>query len=900
MARVLQRVEALVPRRVTGFGGKAKNLAQLARAGFPVPLAFAMSSRVCEEALRLALDEDELPSALLMSGRLDDALLAELRARVCAAPLSGPVASELRDAFEALRRDGAPAVAVRSSSTQEDLELASAAGLHTTRLNVQRYDELVDAVRACWASLLSRPVLTYLQRSGGVPELAVGVVIQEMVPAELAGVLFTANPLTGDASEMVIDASYGLGELVVEGRVAPDTVRVDKDSGAYRDRVLGDKAMRSVCADSAGVRVEPVPDPMRERLCVSDELVARLRELGERVETCFGRPMDVEWATVGEAVYVLQARPITTVLTAPVRSRRRREEPRDRESLVWSNVNIGEALPGVATPLTWSVLSHFSDLGFRRAFASVGCHVPRDAELVGAFRGRIYLNLTEIMEIFSQVPWVRPRTLMAFGGGGAVDLLEARFEPKGSARFVSRLPFTVARLVRSSHDLTAKVEDAERRFVAERGRLAAIDPRLLAPAALSQMLTDVQHLLDEIGATMLTVYGDLLGASVLLRGALRLLAHDDAEALQRDLVTGLYDLDSAAPGLALWHVAEVARRDDAAREAILSCDPSAMSLTRLPDGRTRQALAGFLEVYGHRGAREAEIAAPRWREDPGFLFATLKLHLRDEAPSPTELERRQRDARRRAWAELSRRVPSPLRPPLRKLLEVVSRLTRTRERLRGHVTEVLGLYRVVALDTARRVEAAEPEAGPDAAFFLTVPELHELLRGGGVRVALRVASRRRQYGRDCALPSPPDTFVGYPPPVALPQVATDGTTLVGIGASGGRYTGRARVLERPEDASSFRPGEVIVTTAADVGWSPLFLLAGGVVTDLGGPLSHAAIVLREYGVPAVVNVKRGTEVLQTGTRLRVDGDRGLVEVLGDHEEEDQAVAQDSGPERSSG
>jgi pyruvate,water dikinase len=216
---------------------------------------------------------------------------------------------------------------------------------------------------------------------------------------------------------------------------------------------------------------------------------------------------------------------------------------------------------------------------------------------------------------------------------------------------------------------------------------------------------------------------------------------------------------------------------------------------------------------------------------------------------------------------------------VRHLLSLVQRFMRLRERLRSYVTEVLGMFRELALDASHRLERRDPALGADAAFFLTVDELRGVLSGELRHIVALVRQRRRQYERDVALPDPPDTFVGYPPQVEAPAAPTGSDGLTGLGASSGRYEGLARVLLTPADASELRRGEVLVAPYADVGWSPLFTVAGAVVTDLGGPLSHASIVAREYGVPSVVNVKVGTRVIRTGDRVEVDGDAGTVRIV---------------------
>ena len=874
MARIVKPIDSLVPRRAAAYGGKARGLAALARGGFPVPRAYAISGACFVEHCERHLPRDAQPTVLLRQPQPSAETLEGYAEALEAAPLDEALGAELRETFQALRRDGAGSVAVRSSSTSEDGSDQSAAGLHATVLHVRDADALEDAVRTCWASFYSHAAQSYL-RKAGVEEAAIGVVVQAMVPADVAGVLFTVNPLSGDAGEVVIDAAYGLGSAVVDGSVSPDTLRMDKASGGPRDRIIGAKAMRRVAED--GAIEERVVDPSeREALALNERQIELLFQLALRIEKTFGGPRDVEWAFKGDQLFVLQSRPVTATLQ-PATKRWQKRQGVDRSTIVWSNVNVGEALPGVATPLTWSILSRFSELGFRRAFGSLGCTVPKDAELVGNFRGRIYLNMSEFMGILTQVPGLRPRMILALGGGGEVDRLEDDVESQSSFGFLRRLPLTVTRFTRENLALAERLEEFEAAFGLERSRIGQVDPRILPAPALAKMLEDVERLLDESGSIMLTVYGNLLASAVLLGTALRVVAGSSAETLQRDLLTGIADLDSAAPGVALWHIAEAAREERAAREVLLEGDASLLRLEDLPEGRTRRSLSRFLAAYGHRGTREAEILEPRWREDPTLLFATLQAHLRREGgPRPIDLERAQRAQRDKAEAELRARVPGPFRPAFRHLLVQVQRFMRLRERLRGYVTEVLGFYRTVALDASRRVELREPDAGQNAAFYLTESELHRALRAD-LSVAIRVRQRRRQHERDLGLPDPPDTFVGYPPPVPEP-VPTTGA-MRGLSASSGKVTGRARILHTAADAASFQAGEILVCGSADVGWAPLFLVSAGVVTDLGGPLSHASIVLREYGVPAVVNTKVGTRRIRTGDRILVDADRGEVRVL---------------------
>ncbi|AKF07245.1 PEP/pyruvate-binding domain-containing protein [Sandaracinus amylolyticus] len=885
----VRRIESLVPRRTPAFGGKAKNLAALARAGFPVPAAFAVAAEVCDDFLRATLAPDEQPAALLAAPSRDvtPERLADIAARVRRAPLTRAIAADVHAAFATLRKEGARAIAVRSSSLREDEQARSAAGLHDTVLGVEHEDALDDALRAVWASSFDPRVLGYLRALGSASAeagLGMGVVLQALVPADVAGVLFTVNPLSADPGEMVINASLGLGKTVVDGSVSPDTYRVDKASGWVRDRVIGDKARAIKWDDERGVIEEDVPAEARAQESLSDDVLDRLIELGVRIEDHFGDARDIEWAVVGRNVYVLQARPVTAIVTPPRRASSRRARRADRARIVWSNVNVGEALPGVATPFTWSVLSGFSDRGFRRAFGALGCSVPKDAELVGNFRGRIYLNMSEFTAIASQVPGLRPRVLLSLGGGGEIDRLEHDVERRGSAAFLARLPMTASRYVRENARLGERVAQFEKWFEAERARIDAIDFRVLSATALHRVLGEVERLLDPTGEVLLNVYGNLLACVVALRALVSAVADEPrADSLMRELLTGLDDVDSAAPGLALYRIARIARGDLRARDHILRTPPAELRVASIPEGPTRRALLDFFARYGGRGAREAEIAEPRWREDPTLPFTTLRLHLMSEHDEgPEEVQRRQLEVRERAQAELEGLLPLPVRLSggalaVRKLLTLVQDFMRLREHLRGHVVTVLGLYREVVLDASRRLAAMEPGCGPDGGFFLTVDELHALLKGDVGPVSVLIRRRRLQYERDRALPPPPDTFVGFPPPVEA-EALPDGA-LRGLGASTGRVIGTARVVETASDATALAPGEVLVVQQADVGWTPLFLAAAAIVTDLGGPLSHASVVAREFGVPAVVNVRHGTRVIRTGDRVEVDGDAGTVRIV---------------------
>ncbi len=885
---LLRPIDTLLPRASRSFGGKAKNLAILVRAGFPVPAAYALSSEAATQHFDRALPPALRPAYLLSHPPIAEADLASARERVLQTDLAPELSRELLRSFDALKAASALGVAVRSSSTLEDQGVASAAGLHISALNVTEGAALLDAVRRCFAQVFSSRVVAYAQSLGLSAAGEMGVVIQAMVPADVAGVLFTVNPLTGDPEEIVIDASYGLGAGVTGGRTVPDTYRIHKASGWVRDRVIGDKRVRLVAVPGGGVREEPVPASLAQKQALDEHMLAQLVALGRRVEEHFGDARDIEFAVAGDSVYLLQARAVTAALLRPARARGRRRKrlESDVSGLVWSNLNVGEALPGVATPLTWSVLSEFSELGFREAFAALGCKVPKEATLVGNFRGRIYLNLSELTQIAAQVPGLRPSLVLPLGGGSEIARLEQERKRPSPAAFLLRLPATAARFSRSNLGFSRRVVELERAFEAERLRIERVDLRILSSSALDETLSDAHRLLEHGGTMLLTAYGGLLAVLAPLRAALLLLKGEQAGRVQHALMSAIEDVESAGPGHEILKVTAAFAADEAARARLLEGD-HALSPQQLPVGPARRAVEAFLRLYGHRAVREAELIEPRWREDPSMLFDAVRVQLRRTGGDPEALLRRRVESARAAGEAALASLPLLVRPPLRALLSSVRTYLRLRERLRSDVVHALGLLRALALDASRRLAVREPDIGEDAAFFLTLDELHGVLRGEVRSVAALVRRRHAQYERDRSLPDPPATFVGYPPPPGAasgspppaPPAGDARECLSGLGASAGAAEGAVRVMRSAADAASLLPGEILVVPAADVGWVPLFVAAGALVTDVGGPLSHACVVARELGLPAVVNVRTATRALITGERVRVDGDAGTVQRL---------------------
>ncbi|WP_406317401.1 PEP-utilizing enzyme [Streptosporangium sp. NBC_01639] len=820
-------------------GGKGSSLARLARAGLPVPGGFHVTTDAYRDFVRTGGLHDEVLRAV--SDLPPEQAAPRIAALFAEHEMPRETAEEILAAYTKLG-DDVP-VAVRSSATAEDLPDMSFAGQQDTYLNI-RGDALLDAVRRCWASLWTARAIAY-RAGNGVPhgDVALAVVVQELVPADAAGILFTADPVTGARDRVVINASWGLGEAVVGGQVTPDTVVVGKAGGDVVEEHVGDKAVMTV-RTPGGTHEEPVPEELRHRRVLDRAQAVRLARLGTEIEELYGTAMDVEWAVHDGTFFIVQARPIT-------RLRQQVEEWNDSLTgdYLWTGANLGEAIPDVMTPCTWSLVQIF----IREAMSTSA--MP-GFNLVGNIGGRFYMNLSIAFSIAK-----------AMGMGSRLGAIEQVFGklPPGLdvpllpasrwqvAKSVLPLVFSLRRRVAANvAKMPGFLATAQRRCTTLRERAAA--------ATTADELTTLweRELLPHFveACQMLEAAGRQGGAAlVLTRDRLRKLAGEtDAEAM----LTGANadgELASLGPIVGLGKLA----RGEIDREA-------------------------FARTYGHRGAHEFEVSLPRPGEDPEWIDAQLAA-MTDTRHQADTLLARQREAGEAAWERFERRHPGKA-AKTREQVRRWNAIVRDRESTRSEVVRAFWALRAFVQ------RAGELTGHGDDLFFLSIQEILAVLRGDGTPLA-RVAVRRATHERYAALPAYPTLIVGRFDPVrwaADPDRRGDifdarggsapvSDTVTGFPGAPGVVEGVARVIAGPEDGDRLAPGEILVTTLTNIGWTPMFPRAAAVVTDMGAPLSHASIVARELGIPAVVGTGNATMRLRDGDRIRVDGERGTVEVL---------------------
>lgn len=875
-------------------GAKAAKLAELLRAGFHVPPGWVLDAKAFIRTVdeRLPKGHDVASLVKLAGSQIGTDRAARARDRVLGLELPQELRSAVEHIWRAAEPDASWGLSVRSSATCEDARTSSLAGLATSMLGVRGPDEIEEAMRQVWASLYLPRTLAYLSK-WGIRDVAMPVIVQRMAVARAAGVLFTGPPpgLESErwpARHRLINSTWGLGAPVVDGASPTDSFRLDP-SGSVVEESVAEKRLELVVT-KAGVETRAVEPPRSSEPSLSRESIADLARIARELEISGRGALDIEFAVEEVSgrprIALLQARPVTGGVFP---------EGGD-EKTVWSRANVGEALPGPATPLTWSVAKRFSSEGFRVAFEALGCKVPKDEELVGNVYGRFYLNLSAFMRVAAQVPGLSPRTLLSLSGGAdeaMIAVLEEEVREVSRRGFVLRTPFTAPRVLARHLSLHREVATFEAEADRQHRRLREMDLGLLPDDALTQTLKSASAMLTQTGELMLTCASASLAAHLALttllgRAVRRTDAHGDiveaapedrkfseASRIARALTAGVVELESANPGLALLRVANIARREPAAEKRILD---GATRLEDLPTGATRAALLEFLDSFGDRGLREAEIAMPRWSEDPSVPFNMLAAALKAPAIDPESGPRRARALADREMARLEGQMSFFEVGLLRVLVGRSQHMTRLREKMRAWVTKTLGLIRRAALDIDRRLRRIDPSLEEGSVFFCTYEELITALASGRAEIGHVTRLRKAEHARDLARLEPPVAFIGRPPLVAAPPAS--GKRLSGLAASSGVVEGLARVFTSTSKLEELEMGEILVTRTTDVGLSPLFLIAAGVVTELGGPLSHAAIVAREYGVPAVVNVEGATVGIQTGDRLRVDGDRGLVIKLG--------------------
>jgi pyruvate,water dikinase len=719
---------------------------------------------------------------------------------------------------------------VRSSAIGEDSGEASFAGQYETVLNVEGIDALRAAIEDCLRSLENARAIAYRDEKTGQSEVQMNIVVQQMVDARAAGVLFTVNPVNARRDQVVIDAVAGLGEALVSGHATPDHWLLSRSGSVLESEVQGS-------------------DPI-----LSDPEVTLLLDGALRAEEQYEAPLDMEWAIdqSGELRW-LQARPITQLPGDP---NELDTDPDPNDVYTWCN--IGEMMPGAVTPLTYSITGRGIDIGMQRAYRSVGVGVPPGDGIryVGMYYGHLFLNLTTLSEISADVAGsTKAQMCMALCGRDVAEVAEPKRASLlrraiNGARYFGTL-LAAAKHQRNLDALLASLKLPK--LGTARQLYRTIDENLPNVWEAYEL-----HLHSSASSGALSPI--LLG--ILAKGEEPAQKHHAAVA---EMLAGAKDVESADIAEGVERVIDRLLQNPDAEETFLSADAEAALawLCSTDAGDAGDEFGRYLDRHGHRAVRELELRQKGWAVDPAPLITSLQSGLRARLQHGTPKRPQTRGA---AAAEDH--------PFIRRLLPLAHAAIRSREYTKSGLvavtTEFKHAYR--ALGSRMAEEGLLPDQ--DAVFFLTHQELGELLRGRPELADVAV-SRRRVIDYQMPLHFP-QIFRNRPAPLRLEPVEGQDGALIGKPVSRGAVTGRARVVETLEEAAALQAGEILIAPITDVGWTPYFSLIAGLATDVGSAVSHGAVVAREYGLPAVVNLRAATSRFQTGDLVTLDGDRGTL------------------------
>ncbi|MFI5940764.1 rifamycin-inactivating phosphotransferase [Streptomyces uncialis] len=848
--------------QVAVVGGKGAHLGGLSRIeGIRVPDGFCVTT---DAFRRIMAEAPSIDDQLDRLSRLDPddreairTLSARIRRTIEGIALPDDLAAAITRALARLGEQSG--YAVRSSATAEDLPTASFAGQQDTYLNVVGPAAVLQHISRCWASLFTERAVTYRRRNGiDHRTVRMAVVVQRMVFPHAAGILFTADPLTGNRKVATVDAGFGLGEALVSGLVNPDVFKV-------RDGEIVAKAVaakqRAVHARPTGGTEEVTIDPRRQgEPTLTDAQVVRLVELGRRIEAHFGRPQDIEWCLLNDDFQMVQSRPITTLFPAP--------ETGDQENHVYVSVGHGQMMTDPMKPL---------GLSMWQLTALVPMHTAG---------GRLFVDVTRRLAS----PASRAGLLDALGKDDLLirDALETVLDRDG---FVPSLPHADPGRPPADASVPVETDPAIVAGLIERSQasIAALgrDIRTKSGPALFDFLLEAfeEHK---------RILGDPLNFQAIMAGmdATRWLNDKLLEWLGEKnaadaLTLSAPDNVTSEMGLALLDVADVIRPHPEVVALLEGVEDEGFldELAKLPGGaEARDAIENYLDRYGMRCIGEIDITRPRWRERPSTLVPAILDNVRNFEPGAAErrFEHGRREAQQKEQDLLSRlrALPDGERKAdeAKRMIDRVRTFIGYREYPKYGIVSRYFVYKQALLAEAERLVRAGVLPEKEDVFHLTFQEFHDVVRSN--QVDDRLIQERKDAFRSYHALTPPRVLTSDGEAVAGVYRRDDvpAGALIGVPVSAGTVEGRARVVLDLAKAD-LAAGDILVTACTDPGWTPLFVGIAGLVTEVGGLMTHGAVIAREYGLPAVVGVERATRLIRDGQRIRVHGTDGYVEIL---------------------
>lgn len=866
-------------------GGKGMSLAKMIQAGFPVPNGF----HVTTEAYRTFVDDNNLQTKILSALKDVDASLpttleaasASIGAFFADASIPTEIANTIRDAYLTLDtshpstslRTSLTPVAVRSSATAEDLPEASFAGQQETFLNIRGEADLLDAVKKCWASLWTARAIAYrIKNNIDQNTIALAVVVQEMVDAEAAGILFTANPINGRRDEMVINAAWGLGEAIVGGLVSPDTIVADKATGKVKQYEVAEKTVVTVLAEK-GTREDPLEDERRRSKVMNEADVVTLVDIARRIEFYYGKPQDIEWCLTsppaplrstpvgllkgeGRKFYIVQSRPITAMAEAPI------EWTPPNPKGTYMRTGVVDLMPNPLSPLyiTWAIPTLKKQMKPLGARLGMGLPVLQE-DYYTSINSYAYMNAAFPAKAWW---WILTGMLPAYPKllRTMVPIWRDELHPEYRA--------TVAKY---------KVNDPEKMSAGELWRDA------------QEILTAAMYYASGL---LFATMGASAGSEGLLTQVYNKFAKREGDPDAPTLLMG-WDNIPVRSEKSLYDIAMWIHEDERLSEHILNTSshdlvgnlekPDSVSVSLFPEFASR--FKTHIERFGHL-VFQMDFAEPLPREHPEMLLETVKMYLRGQGTNPHERQHTSEEKRIQTAEIMCNRLKGLKRWAFIKALNWGQSLAEVREDALAEIGLGYPILRAMLRELGDRFVTANAIQQADDIYWLEKEEVetcvHKLEHGDQLENLSARVEKRKAFNKKVGQETPPPMmpmkkkYMGIDTSVWLAESERNRTSniLKGVPTSAGRVTAPARVLRGPEDFDKMRHGEVLVAGTTTPAWTPLFAMASAVVTDIGGPLSHGSIVAREYGIPAVMGIGVATKRIQSGQVITVDGTKGEV------------------------
>ncbi|MBC2172912.1 phosphoenolpyruvate synthase [Listeria booriae] len=844
-------------------GGKGANLGECAKiSGVQVPTGFCLTTK----AYQKAVSENEALQALLhqLSAQKitnEDQISKigqSIRVLIEEIEIPREIEAEITDYLAKIGSE--QAYAIRSSATAEDLPTASFAGQHDTYLNIIGKTEILKHIKKCWASLFTdRAIIYRIQNNFEHTDVQLSVVIQQMVFPSASGILFTADPITGNRKTLSIDASFGLGEALVSGLVSADVYKVQEKT--IIEKNIATKKLAIYSIKTGGTETKSLPAAQQTNQTITDRQILQLEQLGRSIEAYFGKPQDIEWCLADDQFYIVQSRPITTLFPVPKEA--------DKENHVYLSVGHQQMMTDPIKPLGLAFYLLITPAPMRiaggRLFVDITPNLAAPASreiLINGIGQSDPLMKDAIETIVAREGFIETKTTE-----------EARPIPTPSAdKPIENIPEIATSLIANNEASLAKLKQT----IQTKSGSAVFDLILEDIPEFKRVLFNADNLRVLLSA---------MNAATWLNEKMQewLGETNVADTLSQSVDNNI----TAEMGLELLDVADAIRPYPEVIAFLQNTkDPNFLEkLGDLQGGEVaRDAITTYLDKYGMRCAGEIDISRTRWSEDPTILIPMILSNIKNFQPNAShqKFEQARQEALQKEQDLLARLKNLPdgeqKAAKTKEVITVLRNLTGYREYPKYGMINRYFVYKQALLKEATQLVQARIIKEPEDIFYLNFEELHEVVRTGQLDYTI-ITTRKADYNQFDKLTPPRvltsdgEIITGKYKRENLPSDA-----IIGLPVSSGTIEGRARVILNMADAN-LEEGDILITPFTDPSWTPLFVSIKGLVTEVGGLMTHGAVIAREYGLPAVIGVENATTRIQDGDRIRVNGTEGYIEIL---------------------